>query len=124
MARQSQKSSETERLLRPDEYYFKMRKDLDNLIREVMIPEILLDYGFEKEGIELLGDIKILPNRNYGWIYNKAKDNGGLLGMYFNTYLRNELKAARDKWSLEQYEEASKLVYSLDKYIREVLDSN
>jgi len=122
--RQSQKSSETERLLRPDKYYFKTRKDLDNLIREVMIPEILLDYGFEKEGIELLGDIKILPNRNYGWIYNKSKDNGGLLGMYFNTYLRNELKAARDKWSLEQYEEASKLVYALDKYIREVLDSN
>lgn len=122
--RQSQKTSDTERLLRPDKYYFNTRKDLDNLIREVMIPELLFDYGLEVEGTELLRDKKILPRRNYGWIYNTVKDNGGLLGTYFNTYLKNELKAARDKWSLEQYEEASELAKSLDKYIRDILDNN
>lgn len=122
--RQSQKSSDTERLLRPDKFYFDKRKDLDNLIREVIIPELLLDYNIKPDGNELLIEKQILPKQNYSWIYNQAKNNGGLLGMYFNIYLKNELKSSRDKWSIDQYEEASELAKSLDKYIRDLLDDN
>src|SRR5699024_9553986 len=86
--RQSQKSSDSERLLRPDKFYFNTRKDLDDLIREVIIPELLVDYGLDVEGDELLQQKQILPRRDYSWIYSRVKNNGGLLGMYFNTYLR------------------------------------
>lgn len=120
--RQSQKNADTERLLRPDKYYFNAKKDLDNLIREDIIPELLADYRLEVDGDELLRKKTILPIKVYGWIYNYAKDNGGLLGMYFNTYLKNELKAPREKWGLDQYTEASDLAKSLDKYIREILE--
>jgi len=122
--RQSKKSTNSERLLRPDKFYFQRRKDLDILIREELIPELVADYNLDVEGDELVKGRYILPRKSYGWIYGTAKTNGALLGTYFNTYLKNELKVPRDQWTLDQYEKAIELSKSLDSYIREILDKN
>ncbi|GGP10980.1 DEAD/DEAH box helicase [Oceanobacillus neutriphilus] len=122
--RQSKKSTDSERLLRPDKYYFQRRKDLDILIREELIPEFVADYNLDVEGDELVREKTILPRKSYGWIYSHAKTNGALLGTYFNAYLKNELKVPRDQWTLVQYEEAVELAKSLDIYIRKIVDSN
>lgn len=121
--RQSQKGKDTERLLRPDKYYFKTRKDLDKLIRERLIPQLVADYDLDLNGDELVKGRYILPNKEYGWIYGRAKDNGSLLGMYFNSFLKNELKVSREEWTLDQYEEAVELSKSLYKYIREIIEN-
>lgn len=120
--RQSQKSTDSERLLRPDKFYFQRRKDFDTLIREELIPEFVADYNLDLDGDELVKGRYILP-RNYGWIYGIVKTNGALLGKYFNTYLKNELKAPRGEWTLDKYEEAIELAKSLDKYMREIMDA-
>lgn len=120
--RQSQKSTDTERLLRPDKFYFQRRKDFDTLIREELIPELVADYNLDLDGNELVKGRCILP-RSYGWIYGIVKTNGALLGNYFNTYLKNELKVPRSEWTLDQYEEAIELAKSLDKYMREIMDA-
>ncbi|MBT2218484.1 hypothetical protein KK120_22065 [Virgibacillus dakarensis] len=122
--RQSKKSTDSERLLRPDKFYFQRRKDLDILIREELIPEFVADYNLDVDGVELVKGRYILPRKSYGWIYGTAKTNGALLGTYFNAYLKNELKVPRDQWTLDQYEEAIELAKSLDRYIREIVDKN
>src|SRR5699024_8994384 len=94
------------------------------LIREELIPELVADYNLDVEGDELVKGRYILPRKSYGWIYGTAKTNGALLGTYFNTYLKNELKVPRDQWTLDQYEKAIELSKSLDSYIREILDKN
>ncbi|MCG7337153.1 DEAD/DEAH box helicase family protein [Sporosarcina sp. ACRSM] len=121
--RQSKKSDNSERLLRPDKFYFQRRKDLDTLIREELIPELVADFNFDLDGDELVKGRYILPRKGYGWIYGTVRTNGALLGTYFNSFLKNELKGSRDEWSLDQYEEAIELARSLDKYIREIMDT-
>lgn len=110
-----------ERLLCSDKFYFQRRKDLDTLIREELIPELVADYNLDVEGDELVEGRYILP-KSYGWIYGNVKTNGALLGTYFNTYLKTELRSPRGEWTLDQYEEAIELAKSLDKYIREIMD--
>src|SRR5690625_2700059 len=120
--RQSEKGTNSERLLRPDKFYFQRRKDLDILIREELIPELVADYNLDVDGEELVKGRYILPRKIYGWIYGNDKTDVALLGTYFNAYLKNELKVPRDQWTLEQYEEAIELAKSLDRYIREIVD--
>ncbi|MGG3854098.1 hypothetical protein ABET36_06680 [Caldifermentibacillus hisashii] len=68
----------------------KTRKDLDKRIREELIPQLVADYDLDLNGDELVKSRYILPNKEYGWIYGRAKDNGSLLGMYFHSFLKNE----------------------------------
>lgn len=118
--RQSQKSIDSKRLLRPDKFYFQTRDDFDSLVREELIPQLVADYNLTLDGNDLLKNTRILP-KQYSWLYAKVKCNGELLGRYFNLYLKDQLKSPRKEWEVDQYEEAVEAAKSLDKYIRQIL---
>ncbi|WP_078394543.1 DEAD/DEAH box helicase family protein [Shouchella patagoniensis] len=115
--RQSKRSTDTDKLTRPDLYYRRTKKDLDIKIKEEVIPQIVVDFELNLDETNLIEDKNLLP-KEYAWIYSKANNNGGLLGLYFNSYLKSELKSKRDEWSLDQFDEAFDLVEELDSHIR------
>ena len=118
--KQSQKDQDKERFLRPDLYYQKKRQEIDQLIREDIVPDILADFELELEGRELIDGRFILP-RNLTFIYNTAKNNGALLAMFFNISLKNHIGDSRDSWKLDDYDEAIKFTNELADHIRSIL---
>lgn len=119
---QSLKSQDKERYLRPDLYLKKKKSEIDQLVREDVIPQLLVDYNLELQSNELLIDRKILPRR-YEFIYGRAKDNGSLLGQYFNLSLKHHIGEGRDGWKLDDYDRAITHVQSLETHLRIVLEN-
>lgn len=90
-------------LLRPDLTQADLRKQLDNRIREEIIPELLVNYGLELKGNEIYNNrSSIFPSRVLGPL-NYQKENGGILGVYFNIELKNKVGAGRDEWEIDDY---------------------
>ena len=90
-------------LLRPDLIQADLRKQLDNRIKEEIIPELLVNYGLELKGNEIYNNrSSIFPSRVLGPLYYQ-KENGGILGVYFNIELKNKIGAGRDEWEIDDY---------------------
>lgn len=119
---QSLKSQDKERYLRPDLYLKKKKVEIDQLVREDVIPQLLVDSNLELQGNELLTGIHILPKR-YEFIYGRAKDNGALLGQYFNLSLKHHIGDGRDGWKLDDYDRAVAHVQELEIHLRKVLEN-
>lgn len=117
---QSLKSQDKERYLRPDLYLKKKKIEIDQLVREDVIPQLLVDYSLELQGNELLTGRHILPKR-YEFIYSRAKDNGSLLGQYFNLSLKHHIGEGRNGWKLDDYDRAMTHVQELETHLRIVL---
>lgn len=99
----SAKTKESIHLLRPDLAQANLRKEIDNKIREEIIPELLANNALDLKGKELYN------MRNYIfplWMNSLPKgilDNGGVLGYYFNTELRRKIGIGRKHWEIEDY---------------------
>ncbi|MES1043187.1 DEAD/DEAH box helicase [Heyndrickxia oleronia] len=119
---QSLKSQDKERYLRPDLYLKKKKIEIDQLVREDVIPQLLVDYNLELQGNELLTGRHILPKR-YEFIYSRAKDNGALLGQYFNLSLKHHIGEGRNGWKLDDYDRAITHVQELETHLRIVLEN-
>lgn len=90
-------------LLRPDLIQADLRKQLDNRIKEEIIPELLVNYGLELKGNEIYNNrSSIFPRRVLGPL-SYQKENGGILGVYFNIELKNKIGAGRDEWEIDDY---------------------
>ncbi|WP_370295578.1 DEAD/DEAH box helicase [Rossellomorea marisflavi] len=120
---QSLKSQEKERYLRPDLYLKKKKVEIDQLVREDVIPQLLVDFNLELQGTELPRGRYILPKR-YEYLYSRAKDNGSLLGQYFNLSLKHHIGEGRDGWKLDDYDRAIAHVQELEIHLREVFKKN
>ncbi|WP_243646786.1 DEAD/DEAH box helicase [Melghiribacillus thermohalophilus] len=118
--RQSLKSRDKQKFLRPDKHYFRTRKDFDNLIRYDIIPSIVADFDLEIDGTELIENKFVLP-RKYQYLYKASKNNGALLGNYFNLSLKHQIGDKRDNWEIEDFETAVNIAKDLEKHIRSVL---
>ena len=117
---QSLKSQDKERYLRPDLYLKRKKVEIDQLIREDVIPQLLVDFNLELQGNELPIGKYILPKK-YEFIYARAKDNGSLLGQYFNLSLKHHIGEGREGWKLDDYDRAITHVQELEIHLREVL---
>ncbi|UOK56174.1 restriction endonuclease subunit R [Bacillus sp. OVS6] len=120
---QSLKSQEKERYLRPDLYLKKKKAEIDQLVREDVIPQLLVDFELELSSNELANGKYILPKR-YEFIYSRAKDNGSLLGQYFNLSLKHHIGEGRDGWKLDDYDRAIGHVQELEVHLRKILEKN
>lgn len=118
---QSQKSQDKERFLRPDLYLKKKKSEIDSLVREDIIPQLLVDYDLTLEGNELISTRVLLPFQ-YKFLYSRAKTNGSLLGQYFNLSLKNLIGEARDGWKFDDYDRAVSHVYQMDQHARQIMD--
>lgn len=119
---QSLKSQDKERYLRPDLYLQKKKAEIDQLVREDVIPQLLVDFNLELQGSELVTNRFILPKK-YEFIYGRAKDNGSLLGQYFNLSLKHYIGEGRSDWRLDDYDRALSHAQQLENHLRTILET-
>lgn len=114
------RTKDTAAIKRPDLYFKSRKKDIDNEIREIIIPDLITKYGIDKES-KSLENCRLLSSPNYAWIKKSAKNNGAILGMYFNHYLKMEIGKNRKDWSTVDYDNAFDKLSVLKEYVEKVL---
>lgn len=114
---------DNERLLRPDLYEKDLRKKINKDIVEKIIPNLIEDYNLSLKGNEVTS----IKNKFIeGWRYlpyMSSDDNGATLGKYFNNTLKLFIDKPRDKWSMTDYNRATKHLETIEKFVRNALDS-
>lgn len=109
--------SDSNELKRPDVILKRRKKSTDTNIRQVIVPEILMEAKVDIKGTELV-NLPIFSDRKYSWIPKRIKDNGGMLATYFNTFLKNEIGRKREEWSNDDYERAGELLEQQAEYLK------
>ena len=87
---------------RPDKIYKRKKKDLDETIREEIVPDLITKYNIDSESDDLK-DCGLFTGP-YWYIPNSAKKNNGMIAMYFNTYLRNKIGYSRKFWTDDDFD--------------------
>lgn len=100
---------------RPDLYFASRRKEIDVKIREQIVPELLLEFSIDKEGVDLK-QFSIFQNSEYSWIA-KQKNNAAMLAVYFNAYLKNTV-GDRNNWAIDDYDIADGKLDKCVEYVR------
>lgn len=112
--------SDSSQYKRPDLILKQRKKLTDKNIREVIVPELLVVAELDIKGNELK-NLKIFKDARYSWIPRKFDTNGGMLAVYFNCYLKNEIGRARNEWGNDDYARAAKLLDQQAKYLQNFL---
>ena len=89
-------------------------------IREIIIPRLITRFQIDQSKKNLSGCR--LFNGKYRWIKNRAADNGALLGMYFNTYLRNEIGKKREEWKVSDFDIAFEKLPVVVEFVEKILN--
>lgn len=104
---------------RPDLYFANKKKNLDIQIREILVPHLITRFGINQSEKNLSG-CRLFKGK-YAWIKNTAPDNGALLAMYLNTYLKNEIGKKREEWSVSDFDAAFDKLFVAEEFIEKVL---
>lgn len=113
------RTEDTAAFKRPDVYFANRKKNLDVQIREVIVPQLITKYGINQSSKNL--DECSLFRAKYSWIKNAATDNGALLAMYLNSYLKNEIGKKREEWSVTDYDIAFEKLSVAEEFVEKVL---
>lgn len=106
---------------RPDQYFSRKKKDIDNRIKEDIVPEIMTKNGINKDDNNLK-KCRLFTGR-YGWISSKAKNNGAMLAVYFEFYLKNTMGLPRSEWKLSDYDIANEKLDEAVEYAEKVVEN-
>jgi superfamily II DNA or RNA helicase len=112
-----------ERILRPDKYIARKKKEIDDEIKVVIIPEIIVHYKIEKEG----NNLKNTPlfKGKYRWISNGNNTNVNMLSIYFEVSLNDAIgKKSRDYFTLDDYNISIDKLREIKKYVINILNSS
>ncbi|GIP33502.1 DEAD/DEAH box helicase [Paenibacillus sp. J2TS4] len=122
MVRRQEEGSTAEKILRPDKYIFRKKRNLDDRIKIEMVPELIIKYNIRKEGKEL-SNSRIFRGK-YAWIPEKSADNAAMLAIYLE-YRVNEAvgNRARASWGPEEYSAALDQVEGIYKVMEQILES-
>lgn len=113
------RTKDTAALKRPDLYFANKKRDLDAQIKEILVPQLITRYNIKQADSNLQGCR--LFNGKYAWIKSRASNNGALLAMYLNTYLKNEIGKKREEWSMSDYDMAFEKLSIAEEFIEKVL---
>ncbi|KSU23180.1 DEAD/DEAH box helicase [Lactococcus lactis] len=113
----NERESDSNELKRPDVILKIRKKSTDSNIRQVIVPEILVEAKVDINGTELK-DLAIFADRKYAWIPVRSKTNGAMLAIYFNTFLKNYIGRKREAWNNEDYERAANVLDEQAEYIK------
>lgn len=113
------RTKDTAAFKRPDLYFADRKKSLDIQIREIIVPQLITRFCVNQSGKEL-SECRLF-NGKYAWIKNKAPDNGALLAMYFNTYLKNEIGKKREDWKVSDFDIAFEKLAVAEEFVGRVL---
>lgn len=103
---------------RPDLYFANRKKNLDDEIREIIVPKLITQFCINQLGSELK-KCRLFMGKNK-WIANN-KNNGAMLAIYFNTYLKNELGKKREEWNVSDYDIAFEKLKVAEEFVEKVL---
>lgn len=106
---------------RPDQYFSRKRKDIDSRIKEDIVPSIIAKNGIDKNGVNLK-NCRLFTSK-YKWISNRVKNNGGMLAVYFETYLKNTMGIPKSEWKLPDYDIANEKLDEAIEYVEKVIES-
>lgn len=106
-------------LKRPDLLFANRKKNLDVEIREVLVPELITKFGIDQSKKNLSG-CRLFGGK-YAWIKTAASDNGALLAMYLNTYMKSEIGKSRGEWTLSDYDNAYQKLPVIKEYMERAL---
>lgn len=115
----------TTKLGRPDLLYKAKKKNLDDEIRENIVPKFFEKYKINTNTDELRkcdifkGKYWWIPNRFIG----KKGANIAMLAMYYNVYLKDSMGLERSKWKDSDYDLAFKRLESLNEYVDGILNN-
>lgn len=115
-------NSNNSSIKRPDLFFEARRKDTDAMIREEIVPQLMIRFNIDKDGSNLK-KCRLFTSRGSSWIPTAAKNNGGMLAIYFNDYLRKEIGKGRSDWDIEDYERAVNMLPKIQEYVENVLDT-
>lgn len=113
------RTQENAALKRPDLFFANRKKNLDVEIREVLVPELITKFGVDQSKKNLSG-CRLFSGK-YAWIKTAAPDNGALLAMYLNSYMKNEIGKSRGEWTLSDYDNAYQKLPVIREYIERAL---
>lgn len=113
------RTEDTAAFKRPDVYFANRKKNLDTQIREIIVPQLITRYEINQSSNNLC-ECRLFKGK-YSWIKNTASDNGALLAMYLNTYLRNEIGKKREEWSIADFDKAFEKLSVAEEFIEKVL---
>lgn len=105
---------------RPDLYFTRKRKDIDSTIKENIVPSLLVKFCIDKKDDSLKNCG--LFRGTYRWIPSRIRDNGGMLAVYFSTYLKVEIGRVRNDWSIDDYEIAYEKLPQIEEYVVKILE--
>ncbi|WP_196607390.1 DEAD/DEAH box helicase [Pectinatus frisingensis] len=115
-------TKETNELKRPDKYFINKKRNLDIEIRDVIVPEIITKYGIDQFSTNL-AESGLFDRPKYSWI-KRQKNNGAMLAIYINTYLKDKIGGSRDTWETPDFERADKELKTIKDFIGRVLNEN
>ncbi len=104
-----------DRLLRPDVMYKTDKQYVNKRITEELVPEIIIRNDIDQYANNL--NTSPLFRGPYSWIVPKAKDNGALLAMYFNEYLRLDIGRNRAIWTADDCKKALSMLDDIAAHI-------
>lgn len=116
-----QSNSSDSQLKRPDIYFETKRQDLDEKIREEIVPELITKFDIDKEGNNLKSCKLFFGSKS--WIPKSIDNNAGMLAVYFNQELKNKIGQKRENWDLSDMQIAIEQLPYIEEYVTGVLDS-
>lgn len=109
----------TDAIKRPDLYFASRKKNIDTEIKEVIVPELITKYSIDQYDNNLK-ECRLFKNK-YSWIGNGKNDNGAMLAMYLNMYLKDEIGKSRSEWITSDYDNAFDKLPVVREYIEKIL---
>lgn len=106
---------------RPDLYFSRKKKDIDDRIKEDIVPDIIAKNGINKDDNNL--KLCRLFTGKYKWIPSKGKNNGGMLAIYFEFYLKCIMGLPKSEWKLTDYDIANEKLDEAAEYAEKVIEN-
>lgn len=113
------RTKDTALFKRPDLYFANRKKSLDDQIREILVPQLITRFHINQSE-KNLANCRLFHGK-YAWIKTKASDNGAMLAMYFNTYLRNTVGKKREEWKVTDFDIAFEKLMIAEEFVEKVL---
>lgn len=122
IVRKATSKPEREKILRPDKYVQRKRKQLDVIIKEEYVPELLFEFNIAKESNNL-ANCPLFNTRKTFWIPQRVTDNAAMLAIYLEYRLYEIIGCKRDNWEIKDYNRAEELLPEILSYVKKVLSS-
>lgn len=121
MVRRQEEGTAAGRILRPDKFIYRNKRNLDDRIKVEMVPELITNYNINKEGKELSNSRLF---RKYAWIPKNAKGNAAMLSIYLEQRV-NEMVGNNNRatWGPEEYATALNQVEEIYLIMNKILES-